>query len=687
MFKSNLQKFFRNNIHILIIGCIISGCAGAPFLDHLAGKNLATAPSFLHKEVFFEGEDLWVGVDPNRYPSKVGQAYNIYVAEHKDYNQWKTNPNLVDITGNIENKTLVVGGLSANRTKAWSNMTLPAMVHNWHKQYDVVFDFNTNGIYDPAVDILDRIGTLEDLNAEESGGFTLIKDPVQTGDFPVGTHDYDEGNFIVNVPAAYQEGGDPLNIVRRGRMYYPATIAGSNTPVNTDLANYPLVIMAHGRSSNPSSWQGYDYLCRHLASRGYVCVSIDLYGLVNGWRIHHRGVTILEHVNRMLFAATADPIINDVRIRMDPARVAFIGHSRGGEGVVAANTIYNGLVNPGYALKAVISYSPTDGPDWTEDNPSGGPYTPTVPYLMMYGTRDGDLSGSAGNVGYRIADRAAYPRFSVSIYGANHNYWNQVWSTDGAPFISRAQQETQGKVHILSFLEAYLNKHQAYSTIFSGYSNPNSITSIGTTIQYSYQPEGLGVHYVVDNAEDLPVNPNVNSLGLANVNTALFSYDELSLRYDAIPTRNYFIHDTNGLSASWNAPGSSLTFQVGNLAGLYYDFLSFRVGQRFRNPNNLNPVNNDQNFSVILTDTSGNSSPPVVVSNFTKIPYSEDRGAYTKSILQTVTLPLRAFTANGSNVDIRHLASIRFDFNQTGIGEILIDDVQFQGLDITEPDL
>jgi len=662
-------------------------CKSKPYVDHLAGVPLSSAPHFHHNEVFVEGQDLYVGLDPNRYHTKIGHTYAIYVVPHKTHTQWAANSSLVDVSGGVENATLNAGTLSNNQTQVWPNMSLPPMSHNWHKAYDIVFDFGSDGNYDKKYDIIDRIGVLERPLAEETGGFTLLQDPATAGDFPVSTHEYNAGTFSVNVPAFYTEFGDPLSVNLIGKLYYPASSAGIDKPINTDLPDYPLIIIAHGRHGGAgNSYQGYEYLGQHLASRGFICASIALHELVAGWRIHHRGVTILKHLTTVLSHPTADPVISNIRPRINKNRVGLLGHSRGGEGVVAAQEIFSAMsAGPGYAIKAVTSFSPTDGPNWSESSPGGGPYDPVFPYLMIYGTRDADLRGYAGNTGFRIVDRAIRPRHMIAIYGANHNFFNETWGSDDSPTITRSQQETLAKAFITSFFSNHLFDQQAYVEMFSGYVIPPSVSAVGTTVLYSDQPQRW-IHLTVDDSQDTPSDVGINSLNQTNGSIGVSAFVEESLRYQTDPTRNYYTHDTDGLRVAWNSTGTSVTFEIGNRQLWFYDFLNFRVGQRFRSSGNLNQINTPQDLSVTISDALGHTSPTVVVSVFTPILYTDNVGTYTKSIMQTVRIPLRAFTANGSHLDLWHVDKVRFNFNQTGTGELIIDDVEFLGLDISEPD-
>ena len=56
----------------------------------------------------------------------------------------------------------------------------------------------------------------------------------------------------------------------RGRVYYPAHSAGRDTPADPSAGPYPLVAFQHGWLGAPD---GYDDLCTHLASYGFVVAS------------------------------------------------------------------------------------------------------------------------------------------------------------------------------------------------------------------------------------------------------------------------------------------------------------------------------------------------------------------------------------------------------------------------------
>jgi hypothetical protein len=189
-----------------------------------------------------------------------------------------------------------------------------------------------------------------------------------------------------------------------------------------------------------------------------------------------------------------------------------------------------------------------------------------------------------------------------------------------------------------------------------------------------------------DDAEDSPFGAGTNSLGQPNTSAGLAEFIEESIRYATTPDRNYYAHDTRGLRTRWISPGGSVVFSTGTWSVRYWDFLNFRVGQRFRSTGSFNPTNGTQNLTVVLEDADGHVSPPIRVSTYVALPYPDDRGSFTKSVMRTVRIPLRAFSANGSPLNVGRLARIRFLYDATATGELLIDDVEFLGIDVSEPE-
>ncbi len=111
------------------------------------------------------------------------------------------------------------------------------------------------------------------------------------------------------------------------------------------------------------SYRGYDYLATHLASHGYVVVSINANRGITGdakgpdddpFLIVARGRLVLKHLAWL--AQWNDGRLNsqemtglDLAGKIDFSHVGFMGHSRGGEGVRAAYSLYQNSAPNSYA--------------------------------------------------------------------------------------------------------------------------------------------------------------------------------------------------------------------------------------------------------------------------------------------------------------------------------------------------
>lgn len=677
------------------------GCTGPPFIDNVVGVRVNDAPGILRRDVFLRGERMTVVVDLNRFPSKAGRTYYAHVVPHRSAAEWADQPALLPAAATRVG-TANPSGSSAQAINALEILTesLPASgPHRWHQAFDLVLDFNTNGLYDPDVDIIDRLGLVTRLGAEDLGGFTVVDDPQLAGDFPTGQMEYDFGSWIADPPqnaVAYWEDAAPVSVALKGRLHYPTT------PLPTDL-RCPLVIMAHGRHNGAStSYQGYDYIGRHLASRGFICASIDLSDLVAGWRIAHRAVTVLRHIEALLVdplpSTTVGWQLAQLREHVDTSSVGLLGHSRGGEAVVAAQRL-NDVDSP-FRIKAVAALAPTDGGNFTEctkDLPqsieceTSGPWTPTVPYCVLYGSRDGDISGLAGNTGIRTYDRAPRPRHLAFIYGANHNYFNTTWGSDlGGPFMAPGAQRAITSSLLTAFFHCYLLDQAAYGQLLSGEIALPAVKQSHAKVVFSSQPDAL-IRLIVDSAEELPPALHENSLGEKNAlafatgfTGQFYTLAEEPLRYSVVPHRNYYAHDTRGLRLQWtDANDLSWNVDVGERFALFYDSLSFRIGQKYRSGSALRQ---DQSIGVSLIDAWGNESPVIPVSVITPILYPDERGLYTKSVMQSVRVPIRAFVATSPPIDLTRVVRIRLAFEPAMDGALIFDDIEFTGFDLTYPE-
>lgn len=230
----------------------------------------------------------------------------------------------------------------------------------------------------------------------------------------------------------------------------PVELRASVTFDDSTQGPRPLVMFLHGRhptcfdaqgavsltwpcpaGSEPiESFRGYDYVARHLASRGMVVVSISANGINGNDQLVQsdkgataRGDLMQKHVALLReFAAGTGVLGSDLNGRIDFSRVGVMGHSRGGEGVVRFAQLNAGSAQA-VGLKAVHALAPSNFNRLTAPDVS---LAVTLPYC------DGDVADLSG--AYYFDDvRLAVPGRPVSRYrfvdlGANHNFYNTLWT-------------------------------------------------------------------------------------------------------------------------------------------------------------------------------------------------------------------------------------------------------------------
>lgn len=245
----------------------------------------------------------------------------------------------------------------------------------------------------------------------------------------------------------------------------------------------PLVVFLHGRHSscygpgkaNPAAWPctasptsteqrypipsflGYDAPARALASNGYAVVSISANAInandnqrAADYGAQARGELILDTLRMLQKADTGRPAVyhdaftdrdvslpqaltgdltaGDLAGQFDLGDVGIMGHSRGGEGVTAASTLNDALpVSQQFGIKSVLPLAPVDYDRISLPNVA----TATIlPYC------DGDVENLMGQ---HIVDDSRHAfqdnvlRSAVLVQGANHNYFNTIWTPGGWP--------------------------------------------------------------------------------------------------------------------------------------------------------------------------------------------------------------------------------------------------------------
>ncbi len=314
----------------------------------------------------------------------------------------------------------------------------------------------------------------------EAAAAALPVDPAQHGTYDWTESIYKFGEQSIDLAAIGGVKGE-----LEGKLYLPKTggarptvilLHGRHSSCYGDGEQNPLrwpcpatPTSAPARLSIPS-YLGYDGTARALASNGYSVVSISANSinandnqLAADQGAQARGQLILDTLtmlknanagaavsyfdawkNRTVtlgqaltdgtaalaeragaFLTPVEPLdtvtATDLVGKFDLSTIGLMGHSRGGEGVTYAATLNNALAQP-WAIKSILPLAPVDFARMT---------VPDVPMNVILPYCDGDVSNQQGQ--HMLDDsRYAYDdnvlRTGTWAMGANHNFYNTVWT-------------------------------------------------------------------------------------------------------------------------------------------------------------------------------------------------------------------------------------------------------------------
>jgi hypothetical protein len=640
---------------------------GLTLTPRIAGRPLSHRPYFRFTSNFPKGTDVYAALDPDALPQGlVSQRAALYVIRHKSAADWAASNVLDDISGPgmtaaVKVVPIVPGCINWNDTLVWPNPQVPG-------RYDIAVDFGNNapnpenfvadGRLDPPLDMVDGYVRV---------GFYVTEDPSLPGPYAgsIGRHDYSAGTIQVPSTDAGPTPTDSLPLTATIR--YPAQSNGVDAVAAAGV--FPLVVIMHGNSGYDTSYLGYDYLLDHLASHGFIAMSI--YAPV-GVMIETRARAILAHLGIM---AANNANAGLFQGHIDLANVGICRHSRGGEAVVRSARI-NTAEALGWNIRAGVAIAPTDYHYYGD---------PGIPLLVIYGANDGDVAGTwPDRTAFNIYDEAGRPRSFVFIYGATHDQFNTVWAptflnveSDIAPsdvpnLISLTDHENVAKGYVTAVMQARLYGRDEQLEYFRTDLRPSLVAGLG--IHTSHQEPGARL---LDDFEEAPQNPLVNTMGGAVTGTALSA-----LAKDALHALDvHSPHITEGVEIGWQTGAGIYLSNVPAVAQDVSGFsvLAFRVTQKYGSP--LNAASQAQDLFVRLTD-GGGKSRAIRVSTFTDIPWPYLRGYpdLIKSALKTIRIPLASYTVanlGAQDVDLTSLLSVSFEFDADVTGEIEIDDIEF----------
>lgn len=622
----------------------------------LAGRSLPSFPHFECVNTFNEGT-IETALDPTRHGDRVGLAYRVHIVPHRTAAEWLADPTLTDVTGQAEESTVFVGSILDNVIVPWTAAIDDAPVLG--QRYDVVYDFGLDGQLDPG-DLIDGGG--------EDAGMFVVRDLNATGPYATSSITYSGGTFLTQI------------------TYYP-------TDIDT-LGSVPLVVISHGNGHN-YTW--YEYLQSHLASYGYIVMS---HRNNTGPGIETAATSTLENTDYILQSQgfVGGGVLDG---HIDSSRIAWIGHSRGGEGVARAyDRIYDGVWTPDdFGLDDIVlvsSIAPTGYLGVTNSNPH------EANYHLIAGAADGDVTGcptAASRLYLRIAQAAEGNTQQTYVWGASHNDFNCCGFADamGPSLLGRPMTQVVAKSYYLAIIDYYARGNPATREYFTRHYDslrPSALADPVVVVNQYIDGNFIGNDVIDDYQSES--SPTVSSSGEA-VTYDVSNLVEGLLR-DGDGTLTWLPSDPmNGMTQAWEADdvetGVVFDWTVGenksyafDVAPAHADFsddahLSFRVCQGTRHPETV-ALGGPLDFTVVLRDASGNESA-ISTASYGGVSWPYPRtgcgsGFGWANEFNTLRIPVTDFVTDGVALDLRSIERIEFRFGEawgSERGRIGLDDV------------
>ena len=546
-------------------------------------------------------------------------------------------------------------------------------------------------------------------------------DPGIPGSYSVVKSEYNLGDM------AYKPADFPDSVEVRGSVFYPSAMT-------TAAAKYPVIFLLHGRhdtcydtsslstsgvwpcppgSAPITSYEGYDYLANNLTSHGYIVISVSCNSInatdnsVGDYGMQGRAELLQHHMDLWNTWTTTGggPFASLFVGHLDMQNVGTMGHSRGGEGVVF-NALYNRSLGSPYGIHAVLTLAPVD---FERHVLHGIPLLNIAPYC------DGDVNDLQGVHFYddsRYSDTTdEAPKHSILFMGANHDFFNTVWTpgsyiaggvddwlygfspydpqcgplATGTHRFDTTTQKNALLAYAAAFYRVYIGHETEYSPILTvdDIHPPSTSTLDSSQVFVSYHParfQRLDVNRS-DSSNKLTVNSLQDSVLVGGTLTADICGGGLGMASCGI----------SGSSAQVPHEGSYWTIGLAQTNLVWTDTTAY-IDNRI--PNSLEDVSAYDNlvFRTSVNFSLYSSAPNLdltveLVDSFGAVS-DVDAGAFThalfvqpgtqsgdlpKTVFNTVSIPLGYFGA----VDLTHVTDIKFKFNQTPSGALLISDLAF----------
>lgn len=513
-------------------------------------------------------------------------------------------------------------------------------------------------------------------------------------------------------------GFDAKKMPVQGRVWYP-----------DGAGPFPLVLIVHGNHQMEDySDPGYAYLGELMASRGFIFASVDenflnssisdILGMPDaGLKEENdaRGWMLLEHVRvwKEWNAAAGNPFQGKV----DAENIGLLGHSRGGEAVAIA-AVFNKLpfypdnarIKLGYnhAIKAVGAIAPVDG----QYKPAGiSAPIENVNYFVLHGAADGDVQSFHGSRTYhrvKFSGSDYHFRATLFINDANHGQFNTSWGAfdnghslsartlNYAQLMPGEEQRRIAKVYLSAFLEATLHGKREYLPLFQDH-----------RVAAAWLPDVIYLHQFADSSyqmvstyeEDIDVTTTTMPGGHES-GERLTDWKEQTVKL------KWGDMDTRAVVLGWNTKDAGGTgsytialppVKVDGSSALVFSLSDAKKGPSAWDPDKKkddkkkDESKKDEDkapidLTIEVTDAAGQtarlplSTVAALQRQIETHVVKEDMfpgTAQFETEFQSFRFPLAAFAGANPKLNPASLRAVKFVFDRTDKGVVILDDVGF----------
>ncbi len=630
----------------------------------IAGHSLPTAPQFDFVQSFFEGDVIEGALDTTVFPQWIGVTTNVWVCDHQDAAAWMLAPSLVDVRGAPQSVSFVAGGVPVNRFTLDVGALSGFVGGGLGRGLDVVIDADGDGTL--------SFGDWIDGGTAEPGLWLLYPTAVQ-GPYAITEVLYSGGSFL---------GQD---------LYYPSNI--------DTLGELPLVVVSHGNGHN---YQWYDHIGFHLASYGYIVMSHQNNTVPGVVQASTTTLTNTDYLLGNLATIAGGALLG----HLDRHRIAWMGHSRGGEGVaIAYDRLFDGTYSPtNFSISDIVfvsSIAPTDFQGTNVANPHG------VPYHLWTGGADSDVNGCADCSlcqTFHLHERATGPRSSISLHGAGHGAFHNNSASGlfaaGPCQLTRTDVNTIMKAYLLPLVEWYVRGNPAGREClwrqWEAFQSPGVPTSPCVVVDLMHR-EIASDRLVIDDFEtnsDIALSSSGGAVTFDVQHAAAGRLDDPGTTFtdsaaepmNGMTFSGGVLDVTNGMVFDWNTLDEQIAFAlVPGLADTTdWDFVSFRACQATRHPLTVADLG-DLDFSVRLRDANGATGEVRIGAYGGGIeePYQRSAcgsGAGWANEWETVRVPIADIVRVSNGLDRTQLVAVELLFGPnhgSTRGRLGLDDVAF----------